>query len=358
MANTESELKYLRQKLARLELVVLALFASEDLDSNPRLSQDLLYLFSRSVERDNLTKRDRLYDREFMFLLEQILHRSPERHRFSQRLTDVERKTDETLSLIEELRTKVNEQSSTLQAKVNTAAENIEFQLASFRVEHSGLKQDVHGFLAIQSLGLDLSDIPLPRFVPIRVYLSDADPRRIRNVSNAVRHLTETFGFTISDEFPDESGSWWKKWFVRSKEAVTQPEVVERLKKIERAVELQGLYKPQSEINKNEAEAVATILKAIESVPTAAIQAGAILLVKTSNSLNGPCIQVKTLTQRELIHLEKNQKLLTSPQDIFSKLSELNSQDQENIPALPQTTDLLPKFTRLLPESTETDTSH
>lgn len=116
----------------------------------------------------------------------------------------------------------------------------------------------------------------------------------------------------------------------RTKDAVTQPEVVERLKKVERAVEIQGLHKPQSEINKNEAEAVAALLKALEHVPTAAIQAGAILLIKTSNPHNGPCIQVRTLTQRELTHLEKDQKLMASPHDILIKLSELNRQESEN----------------------------
>lgn len=183
-------------------------------------------------------------------------------------------------------------------------------------------------------MGVDLSSVPLPRFIPIRVYLSEGDSKRTQSVSNAIRQLLDTYGFSVSDDFPEESGSWWKKWFAKTREVATQPEMIERLKKIERAVELQGLHKPQSEINRNEAEAVAALLKAVESVPMAAIQAGAILLVKTNSPNMGPCVQVRTLTLRELTLLERNQKLLASPHDILAKLMELNQEDHGPI-ALP-----------------------
>jgi hypothetical protein len=56
--------------------------------------------------------------------------------------------------------------------------------------------------------------------------------------------------------------------------------VLERLEKIERAVELKGLGQPQAEIDKKQAAPVASLLKAVEKIPKAAIQAGSILLVK------------------------------------------------------------------------------
>jgi hypothetical protein len=63
-------------------------------------------------------------------------------------------------------------------------------------------------------------------------------------------------------------------------------------------------------------------MKAIERVPTAAMQVGSILLIKYEVS-GKPLVQVRTLTQRELIQLEKNQDLLKSPADILERLSEL-----------------------------------
>jgi hypothetical protein len=63
-------------------------------------------------------------------------------------------------------------------------------------------------------------------------------------------------------------------------------------------------------------------MKAIERLPTAAMQVGSILLIKYEVS-GKPLVQVRTLTQRELIQLEKNQDLLKSPADILERLSEL-----------------------------------
>jgi hypothetical protein len=161
-----------------------------------------------------------------------------------------------------------------------------------------------------------------PGFLPVRVYLSEASRDDIRNVTKAVSQIADAFGFTVSDEFPEKTGSWWKKWFVKTKDAATQPEVSQRLEELERALQLRGLGKPQAEIDKTQAEAVALLLKAVDGIPNVAIQTGAILLVKTAQN-GSNCLQVRTLTQRELIHLEKHQDLLTTPDTVLSQLAGL-----------------------------------
>jgi len=329
----KNDVESLRRKVSRLELLVLALFTSETRDADEFLSDEFLYMYRRVFERD----LDHPRDKEFSYLLERILRKEPteRRHRFDQRLSSVEEQSLKVISSIENVQARFEEQVATLRASFSASHESITAQVVSTQESHSELKEDVHGYLVLQSLGVDLSTVPLPRFVPIRVYLSEADAKRTRSVSNAIRHLLDVYGFTVSDDFPEESGSWWKKWFAKTRDVATQPEVIERLKKIERAVELQGLHKPQSEINKNEAEAVAALLKAVENVPTAAIQAGSILLIKTNNPHTGPCIQVRSLTLRELTHLERNQKLLASPHDILVKLTELNQEDHDLIPLPP-----------------------
>lgn len=98
--------------------------------------------------------------------------------------------------------------------------------------------------------------------------------------------------------------------------------MIKRLEKIERAVELKGLGQPQADIDKTQSQAIASLLEAVEKIPNAAIQAGSIILVKTTLT-SGPTIKVKTLSQRELIHLENNQKLLLSPADLLENLSSI-----------------------------------
>jgi hypothetical protein len=107
-----------------------------------------------------------------------------------------------------------------------------------------------HAFLAAQSQGLDLAETPLPRFLPLRVYLSEDTPEIVESVKKAISGVLDVQGLEIADDFPAETGSWWKKWMVRSKDFLTQDEVAERLNKIERAVEMKVLHEPQADVDK------------------------------------------------------------------------------------------------------------
>jgi hypothetical protein len=181
----------------------------------------------------------------------------------------------------------------------------------------------------MQSLGIELKLIPLHRFIPLRVFLSKADSEQVANISKAIERVLTVFGFEFSDEFPEITGSWFKKWFAKTKEVITEPELSERLEKIERAIEIKGLHKPQSEIDKNQAEAIATLIKALEVVPNATINCGSILLVKTNDEKNDFCIQARTLTQKEMVCLEKNQNILKSPHDVLEKLSKISNEQSD-----------------------------
>lgn len=184
-------------------------------------------------------------------------------------------------------------------------------------------RRETHSYLALLSMGIDLADAPLSRFLPVRTYLGKDDPSAIDAITQAIYQLADTFGFEVSDEFPSESGSWFKKFFVKTKEAATSKEVTDRLTKLERALELQGLDKPQAEVDKAKAEAIANLSKAVEGQKQAVIQCGSILLVKTTNAAGECMMQVRTLTHLELAHLERNQNLLKCPETVLDKLAEL-----------------------------------
>jgi len=184
------------------------------------------------------------------------------------------------------------------------------------------LSANTHEWLAVQSLGIDSSKARLSRFLPLRAYLSEVHGDTVEDISQAIGSVLEAFGFEIADEFPAEHGSWYKKWFAKTTEVMTQPEVAERLAKLERALELKGLGRPQAEIDEKQAAAVSHLITAVKDTPNAAIQVGSILLIKLSGP-NGAAIKVRTLTQMELIHLENNQSLLDSPSDLLERLSDV-----------------------------------
>lgn len=326
MANTNDLVEKLARRVAYLERLVLVLVASSPPDVDGPPFDDLLYMLHRYTGDDDRLRRDP----EFFHFVERLASRRSSRA--GQRLEAVQQSLEEQMRSaradVEDLAQRLQQSSSSLQEDARQRSANLEAQLSDLAAKATALAKEVHSSLITQTLGLDQATIPSQRYLPLRVYLSDADQQKVLSVSRAVTHLASTFGFSIADDFPSESGSWWKKWFVRTKEAVTQPEVVERVKKLERALELQGIHKPQSEVTKNEAEAVAALLKAVENVPSAAVQAGAVLLIKTTDTKGSACVQVRTLSQRELGHLERNQRLLASPHELLESLADYASRQE------------------------------
>lgn len=200
---------------------------------------------------------------------------------------------------------------------------------------------ELHQWLAIQTLGLVQEETRTTRFLPMRAYLSDIPENGLDELTVAINGLIETFGFEVSDEFPEVLGSWFKKWFVRTKDLASKPEVNDRLAKIERAIELKGLGSPQAEIDSKQAGAIAALNTSLANVPSAAIQVGSILYLKLTVD-GSPVVQARNLTQKELIILENNQDLLNSPSTIMTILSKMCPKDNlENIDShLPQKSEI------------------
>jgi len=82
----------------------------------------------------------------------------------------------------------------------------------------------------------------------------------------------------------------------------------------------------KAEVDRFEAEVVATLIKEIKSVPNIAFQVGATLFVRVTHKDGDSSVHFRTLTQRELVTLERHPDLLTSPQSILNRLSELSDE--------------------------------
>ncbi|WP_370309595.1 hypothetical protein [Sinimarinibacterium flocculans] len=273
----------LARRMRRLEVLLFGfLIASGDEADEEHLWHDLRHLLRR--QRDEGPFFD-----------------SPHLEYFVERLIETRRRsTPESMGRrIQELETEVQRLSSQLQS----------------------LQIDSHTIFSVQSLGLDTAKVKTTRFLPVRAYIEKTPPGAIEAVAAAVEQLLSAYGFTVADEFPPIKGSWFKKWFAKSKDALSHPEVTERLEKIERAVELRTLEKPQSDVDEKKAAAIARVIEALNGTPTAAIQAGSVLVVKVTTAA-GPMIQARTLTQDEITQLENNQLLLQNPAEVLGRLSE------------------------------------
>ena len=162
--------------------------------------------------------------------------------------------------------------------------------------------------------------MPLNRYVSISVYLPEYDLAAATSIDVAITGLLYEFGFDIAEDFPPEMRSWFKLWFAKTREKITQPELMERFEKIERGVELAGLQKQQADIDHKQAEAVGHLMAAFEKTTNIVCVVGSILIVKTE-ALGNSNAYVRTLTPEEMIFLSKNQHLLKSPDTILEALS-------------------------------------
>lgn len=198
--------------------------------------------------------------------------------------------------------------------------EQLQGEVRSLKAKTDTVQIETHSLLAIQALGLPPERVQSTRFIPVRAYIDETPDGAINAISAAIADVLAAYGFTVADEFPEIKGSWFKKWLAKSKEALSQPEVIERLEKIERAVELKAIDKPQADVDEKQASAIAKLIKAVEKVPNAAVQAGSVLVVKITTA-KGPVIQARTLSQEEMVELENNQLLLQDPSEVLGKLT-------------------------------------
>lgn len=161
---------------------------------------------------------------------------------------------------------------------------------------------------------------------PIEIYIDTNNSNQIEKVYNKTIEFINSKNFKIEKELPPEDGSWYKRIFVKVKEATQSDDFKEKLSEAEYGIRLHTITKQQSEIDKNQAEAVSSIIDSIKEIPNAAIKVGSILIVKITVS-DMPTISVKNLSLKEMLSLENKPSLLRNPTEILENLGQLNQKE-------------------------------
>lgn len=187
-------------------------------------------------------------------------------------------------------------------------------------------------YLIALSAGMDTDNIPLPRYVPIRIYLEDGE--NCKNVIKAVEALASELNFSMVNEYEPIIGSWLQKLIGRTNDAIPKDELLERLAKAERAIELAKINKVQSEIDNNLGAAVSAVIESLKGEENAAIQLSSLLIIKRTDERGGSTIATRTLTQKELVYLERNPSLVNDPVAILGVLESLRKTEDISIPRL------------------------
>lgn len=323
-----AEPKDLEGRIAHLEQVIRLLVGIEPGAEIPR---DYLTLLQRELRfRAGLSW---LYNEEFAFGWQAYLrlqHEMMERLQgavgtFTRGITDNLSRVAQSADRSNRIEGVVETLQQALANVENRRLPRTESELKALREQTQDASATAHEYIVAIGLGLNLDDVPLHRFIPVRVYLREPSRGSVKRVSEAVNEALRNLDFDYADDFPAESGSWFKKWFAKSRDALTRPEVIERLQKGERALELEYLQRKQAEADRNQAEGAAALIKALDNESVAVCQIGSILLVKKTDEQGRSGVVTRTLTQAELIALEKQPSVLRSPEDVFEFLDTLNS---------------------------------
>lgn len=155
--------------------------------------------------------------------------------------------------------------------------------------------------------------------IPVRIYVSDPDASTTKKVRirKSVNDIIADQDFVFTNEIADEEGSWWNELLYSAKKKLSEKDVQDRFTKAERAIQVYLLDKHQADADKSEAEAVAALINSLEGVSEACIQAGSLLVVKSTNSSGKVVIISRSLTPLEMSYIEKNISMLKNPKEIL-----------------------------------------
>lgn len=156
---------------------------------------------------------------------------------------------------------------------------------------------------------------------------ADTDSFNIaEKIFDATINFFETSGFEISEEGKIKQGSWFKEKVVyKIKSVFRSKEAKEIFDKTKKAIELQQIEVHQSQANKNNAEAAATLLTAVKDVPFFATKMGSLVIIKTTDQNGKEQVLTRLLTTEETIFYDKNPTLLNNPIGLLNSLNNGNN---------------------------------
>jgi hypothetical protein len=161
------------------------------------------------------------------------------------------------------------------------------------------------------------------------LYTSSNDPHETKV---ALYELLEQCGVGIAAEELGVAGSWRQRIWLKPRRGNGSDGIQERLKKVEQALQVQYLSKPQSEVDKNRADAAATLLVAVDKQEEVLIRLGTLVLIKSEGK-----VAIWTLSELQAADLDERGSLMNDPEKMraFLNHQSLGSGGAEHPAALP-----------------------
>ncbi|WP_143264000.1 hypothetical protein [Amycolatopsis kentuckyensis] len=173
--------------------------------------------------------------------------------------------------------------------------------------------------------------------ISVAIYLGTDDREISSRIFHSVDTIAQYLGYGDPENVETKRGSIFRKWTAKVKKAATSEEMRERLDKIERAIELQGLVLPQADADLKSAQAVSGLIKDLAEIPSACIRIGSLFLVKYQTS-HGPVLLTRNLSVKEMQALERFPEIQKEPSKALELLAfTVSSSEEEQPPSLGST---------------------
>ncbi|TMR07751.1 hypothetical protein ETD86_50670 [Nonomuraea turkmeniaca] len=150
--------------------------------------------------------------------------------------------------------------------------------------------------------------------IPVLIYLTDETGHE--DVERALNIVLDEFGLPVSDAAPAMHGSWLRRLRAIVRDTAAAEPTKQLADEVHRALQLKHLHEAQSRVDQAQAEAVAQLIQALEGTGSAVLMIGSVMILKT-----GGTISSRTLSQRELIFLERNPGLISDPHQLLRQLT-------------------------------------
>jgi len=141
--------------------------------------------------------------------------------------------------------TRIDELSKNLDS-LRRRTEEISSRLAHQDIYVRSVADDIQSYLWLVTVGADFAVVPMVRFLPVRIYLPLVpEPLVLSQVVATSSSFAGQIDLEKAEEFPEESGSWWKRFVFKTKHPVTLKQVQELFDKAVRALLANYLDKPK-----------------------------------------------------------------------------------------------------------------
>lgn len=175
------------------------------------------------------------------------------------------------------------------------------------------IEKELHATLAAISENGTFDAQKLERVVSFSLYTSSSDRSKANRLYRALALVIESCGIVILPNIETTFASVFSRFLGRTREALSGPELAERLKKLERAAEIAALDRPQAETDKVDAAVISELSSALKEHDEAIFVTRGFVAVKAHR--NGKArVVIQALSQQQREALSESPLLAKSPQ--------------------------------------------